>query len=56
VVQPFTKANYAGTRDLAPDCTGPWMVYWRQNWPGHRNLSTDDAGEPLKNWWPMLFY
>ncbi|MEW6741371.1 MAG: hypothetical protein AB1486_01315 [Planctomycetota bacterium] len=48
VLEPFEK--------VAPDCMGKWMVYWRQNMPGLDNLSKDDAGQPMKNWWVFLFY
>lgn len=41
---------------LSPDCMGKWLVYWRQNMPGYRNRQKDDAGKPMKNWWPFLFY
>ena len=43
-------------RDLAPDCMGRWVVYWRQNMPGFANLAYDDTGAAMKNWWPFLFY
>ncbi len=34
-----------------------WMVVcWRKNFPGLDNLQKDDDGEPMKNWWPFLFY
>lgn len=46
-------ARYAET---APDCMGPWMVYWRQSMPGLDNACRDDDGEPMRNWWPFLFY
>jgi hypothetical protein len=50
-VQAFKRYN-----DLAGDCMGPWLVYWRQNMPGYRNSARDDQGRPMKNWWPFLFY
>ena len=43
-------------RELAPDCMGQWMVYWRQNMPGYRNPCVDDRGKPMKNWWVFLYY
>ncbi|MBN1421334.1 MAG: hypothetical protein JXP34_21350 [Planctomycetes bacterium] len=54
--EPWTKDRFARYRDLAPDCMGPWMVYWRQNMPGLGNRCRDDAGKPMKNWWVFLFY
>jgi hypothetical protein len=41
---------------MAPDCMGPWLVYWRQNMPGLDNRQKDADGRPMKNWWPFLFY
>ena len=52
----FTPARFAKYADLAPDCMGPWLVYWRQNVPGLDNKSLDDERIPMKNWWPFLFY
>jgi hypothetical protein len=42
-------------RDLDPDCMGAWLDYWRQNMPGRDNRQKDDAGRPMKIWWPFLF-
>jgi len=56
VAKPFTNAAFARYRDVAPDCMGAWLVYWRQNMPGLGNRQKDDAGRPMKNWWPFLFY
>lgn len=52
----FTPARFARYLELAPDCMGPWLVYWRQNMPGLDNKSLDDEKRPMKNWWPFLFY
>ncbi len=56
VARPWTNAAFASYRDLAPDCMGAWLVYWRQNMPGLDNRQRDDDGKPMKNWWPFLFY
>ena len=56
VPRPWSNAAFAKYRDLAPDCTGAWLVYWRQNFPGLDNKQKDDTGRPMKNWWPFLFY
>jgi hypothetical protein len=53
---PFNKDKFAGYADIAPDCMGRWMVYWRQCMPGLDNRCVDDAGQPMKNWWVFLFY
>jgi hypothetical protein len=54
--QPWTPKAFEPYRSLAPDCMGAWLVYWRQNMPGLDNRQKDDAGRPMKNWWPFLFY
>jgi hypothetical protein len=42
--------------DLAPDCTGAWLVYWWQNFPGRNNAAMLDDTRPMPNWWPYFFY
>ena len=54
--RPWTPEVLQRYRDLAPDCMGRWVVYWRQNMPGLDNRALDDEGRPMKNWWPFLFY
>lgn len=56
IAKPFTAAALNKYAPLCPDCMGKWLVYWRQNIPGLDNKSKDDAGKPMKNWWPFLFY
>lgn len=41
---------------VAPDCMGPFLMWWRQNIPGYNNTLIDDDGEAMLNWWPFLFY
>lgn len=55
-VKPWTNEAFARYRASAGDCMGPWLVYWRQNFPGLDNRARDAAGRPMKNWWPFLFY
>lgn len=52
----FTVSNFKIYDSFAPDCQGPWLVYWFQNMPGLDNLARDDTDEPMMNWWPFLFY
>jgi hypothetical protein len=54
--RPWTPAVLEPYRELAPDCMGRWVVYWRQNMPGLDNRALDDEGRPMKNWGPFLFY
>lgn len=56
IAKPWTNEAFAQYRKMAPDCMGPWLVYWRQNFPGLNNRQKDDFGKPMKNWWPFLFY
>jgi hypothetical protein len=56
LVKPFTNQAFRNYRNTAPDCMGRWLVYWRQNMPGWKNRQKDDAGKPMKNWLPFLFY
>lgn len=56
VAKAFTNKAFREYRDLAPDCMGAWLVYWRQNMPGLANRQKDAAGKPMKNWMPFLFY
>jgi len=56
LAEPWTIEKFQRYRDLAPDCMGAWLVYWRQNFPGPNNKCRDDNGKPMKNWWPFLFY
>jgi hypothetical protein len=56
IAEKWSNEKFAKYRDLAPDGMGPWLVYWRQCFPGLDNKSKLDDGTPMKNWWPFLFY
>jgi hypothetical protein len=56
VAKPWINEAFARYRNLAADCDGQWLVYWRQNIPGLGNKQRDDSAKPMKNWWPFLFY
>jgi len=56
LARPWNNSAFARYRDMAPDCMGPWLIYWRQNFPGLDNRQKDAAGKRMKNWWPFLFY
>ncbi|HZW10333.1 MAG TPA: hypothetical protein VFF69_10560 [Phycisphaerales bacterium] len=53
---PFDASRFAAYGGVAPDCMGPWLIYWRQCMPGLGNRCVDDEGAAMKNWWPFLFY
>ena len=52
----WDRSRFAPFESVAPDCMGPWLVYWRQNMPGYGNRCRDKEGRPMKNWWVFLFY
>ncbi|MCS6777185.1 MAG: hypothetical protein RMJ43_08005 [Chloroherpetonaceae bacterium] len=54
--EPYTPERIAPYRALAPDCMGPWIVYWLQNLPGLNTRARDDQDLPMRNWWVFLFY
>ncbi|MEQ8762311.1 MAG: hypothetical protein RL885_00190 [Planctomycetota bacterium] len=56
LAKPWTSEVLAPYLEVAPDCMGAWLVYWRQCMPGLMNEQRDDEGKPMKNWWPFLFY
>lgn len=56
VAKEWNVRSFQAYKELAGDCMGPWLVYWRQNWPNYRSPARDDKGKPLKSWWPFLFY
>jgi len=51
-----SHADWAQYEAIAGDCTGQWLVWWWQNFPGFQALAKDAQGKPMKNWWPFLFY
>jgi hypothetical protein len=52
----YSRALIAPYESLAPDCMGPWLVFWRQSMPGLNNRARSDDGAEMLNWWPYLFY
>ncbi len=38
------------------DCGGKFLTYWYQNMPGLGATGTDPSGQPLRNWWPFMYY
>lgn len=52
----YDGSQHAPYLTLAPDCMGPFLVWWRQNMPGLGNTAVADDGAPMLNWWPFLFY
>jgi hypothetical protein len=52
----YTWSKVSALEAAHPDCGGGWMMYWGQSMPGLDNTATDARGEPMKNWWPLLFY
>ncbi|MES1209612.1 MAG: hypothetical protein ABUS79_27050 [Pseudomonadota bacterium] len=52
----YTSSTVAAQESAFPDCGGGWQIYWRQSMPGAGNQARDANGNPLKNWWPYLYY
>ena len=52
----FRTSDFSFYNVMAPDCSGGWKIWWRQNYPGLDNPVLDTDGQPMKNWWPFLFY
>ena len=49
----FSNEAYRRYRDIATDCMGAWLVYWRQNMPTPANKQKDDDGKPTKAGFPL---
>jgi hypothetical protein len=54
--EPYSAATVSALAAEYPDCGGGWQIYWRQSIPGFDNQAFAEDGEPMKNWWPFLFY
>lgn len=52
----YDASRIADNHAIAPDCDGPFLVWWWQNIPGFDNTSIDDHGQAMLNWWPFLYY
>lgn len=52
----FTSQQIEELADLAPDCMGPFLVWWRQSFPGRHTDALDDDDNPLLSFWPFIFY
>jgi hypothetical protein len=54
--QAYSAATVTAEDNAVPDCGGGWQVYWRQSMPGPNTQARGAGGQPIKNWWPFLFY
>lgn len=55
--EPYSAMRIAGLQQTyGGDCAGGWQIYLRQSIPGLRNTAVDDGNQPMKAWWPYLFY
>jgi hypothetical protein len=52
----FTTGTFKAYEALASDCMGPFLVWWRQSFPGRDNKSWDKDGLPMRNWHVFTFY
>jgi len=56
LLRTFSSETFAAYRDLAPDCMGPFLVYWRQSFPSDGSGATDESGRPILSFWPYIYY
>lgn len=57
--QPISPQNWSHLKldpSIDDDCGGKYLVYWMQNMPGLDNPCIDLRGNPMKNWWPFMYY
>jgi len=54
--KPTSSRDWMRYAPIAGDCTGPWIIYWWQSFPGIDRVAITDDRAPMKNWWPFLFY
>lgn len=52
----FTIERFAEFAELAPDCMGPFLVWWRQSFPGPEGEALDDDDQPMLSFWPFIYY
>jgi hypothetical protein len=34
---------------------GPFLVWWRQNFPDGHHGAREAGGEPMPSWWPYVY-
>lgn len=52
----FAASVFSDYAALGQDCMGPFLIWWMQNFPGLNNNSSDGNGNPMRNWWPFIYY
>ena len=55
-LRPFRGLDFEAYEAIAGDCMGPFLVWWRQNFPDGRHGARDAEGEPMPVWWPYVYY
>ncbi len=51
-----SSADWSAYEAIAGDCTGAFAVWWWQRFPSVDRRARDDAGAPMRNFWPYLYY
>lgn len=51
-----SSSDWSGYESIAPDCQGPFLVWWYQNMPGYGTGQHFADGRPMPSMWPFLFY
>jgi len=53
----FTRSSFSPAYEAVGDCMGPFLVWWRQSFPGLDSSALEDDGvTPMRNWWPFVYY
>jgi hypothetical protein len=55
-IEPIDASAWSQYKPLAGDCTGAWIVWWWQSFPGADRKARAADGTPMKNWWPFIYY
>jgi len=61
-MQPWERAvpldghPWSSLEGVNDDCGGRFLTWWMQHMPGLDNLARTPEGEPMKNWWPFMYY
>lgn len=53
---PFMTADFAANKAIAPDCMGPFLVWWWQQIPGVGTKAQASGGGAMLPWLPFLYY
>ncbi|MEY3011364.1 MAG: hypothetical protein RIT45_99 [Pseudomonadota bacterium] len=52
---PFSTADFAAYKTVAPDCMGAFLVWWWQQMPGVGTQAKASGGGPMLPWLPFVY-